>query len=52
MDYYDYVVVNDEVNLACEKIKAIVTAEHCRRERVAQMYKNFWRLSLDALSIN
>ncbi|ASS91610.1 MAG: guanylate kinase [Bacillaceae bacterium] len=41
MDYYDYVVVNDEVNLACEKIKAIVTAEHCRRERVAQMYKKF-----------
>ncbi|MFC0296311.1 guanylate kinase [Geobacillus jurassicus] len=39
MDEYDYVVENDEVELACERIKAIVTAEHCRRERVAERYK-------------
>ncbi|MGG3738726.1 guanylate kinase [Aeribacillus pallidus] len=39
MDLYDYVVVNDQVELACERIKAIVKAEHCRRERVAKMYK-------------
>ena len=39
MDAYDYVVENDEVELACERIKAIVTAEHCRRERVAERYK-------------
>ncbi|WP_461201976.1 guanylate kinase [Anoxybacillus sp. TBDG-1] len=39
MDAYDYVVENDQVELACERIKAIVTAEHCRRERVAQRYK-------------
>jgi guanylate kinase len=39
MDLYDYVVVNDQVELACERIKAIVKAEHCRRERVAKLYK-------------
>jgi len=39
MDAYDYVVENDEIELACERIKAIVTAEHCRRERVAERYK-------------
>ncbi|MFD1735761.1 guanylate kinase [Bacillus salitolerans] len=39
MDAYDYVVENDKVELACERIKAIVVAEHCRRERVAPRYK-------------
>ncbi|MBE2915263.1 guanylate kinase [Anoxybacillus flavithermus] len=39
MDAYDYVVENDQVKLACERIRAIVMAEHCRRERVAQRYK-------------
>ncbi|MBO1914835.1 guanylate kinase, partial [Microvirga sp. 3-52] len=34
MNLYDYVVENDEVQNACERINAIVTAEHCRRERV------------------
>ncbi|WP_053366140.1 guanylate kinase [Bacillus sp. FJAT-27245] len=38
MHLYDYVVENDQVELACERIKAIVTAEHCRRERVEQRY--------------
>ncbi len=39
MKLYDYVVVNDQVELACERIKSIVVAEHCRRERVEQIYK-------------
>ena len=39
MDAYDYVVENDDVLLACDRIKAIVTAEHCRRDRVAPRYK-------------
>ncbi|MBO9130215.1 guanylate kinase [Bacillus sp. 165] len=39
MDAYDYVVENDEVQLACERIKAIVVAEHCRRDRVSKYYK-------------
>ncbi|WML49319.1 guanylate kinase [Neobacillus sp. PS3-34] len=39
LDLYDYVVENDQVQLACERIKAIVTAEHCRRERIEYRYK-------------
>jgi guanylate kinase len=39
MDAYDYVVENDEVELACRRINAIVTAEHCKRERIARRYK-------------
>ncbi|WP_396129582.1 guanylate kinase [Exiguobacterium mexicanum] len=39
MDAYDYVVTNDEVDKAIDCIKAIVTAEHCKRERVASLYK-------------
>ncbi|MRX73346.1 guanylate kinase [Bacillus lacus] len=39
MDAYDYVVENDTVLHACERIKSIVTAEHCRRERVSPRYK-------------
>ncbi len=39
MEKYDYVVENDQVNLAVERIKAIVTAEHCKRERLIEKYK-------------
>ncbi|MFD0049250.1 guanylate kinase [Actinomycetes bacterium NPDC127524] len=39
MDLYDYVVENDQVELACNRINAIVIAEHCRRERVSLRYK-------------
>ncbi|WP_017727252.1 guanylate kinase [Halalkalibacterium ligniniphilum] len=39
MKKYDYVVENDEVHLAVERIKSIVTAEHCRRERLIEKYK-------------
>lgn len=39
MNLYDYVVENDEVQNACDRINAIVTAEHCRRERVEKVYK-------------
>ena len=33
MKEYDYVVVNDVVEAACERIEAIVTAEHCSVQR-------------------
>jgi guanylate kinase len=33
MDQYDYVVVNDYIDKACERIQAIITAEHLRKER-------------------
>ncbi|GIN61474.1 guanylate kinase [Robertmurraya siralis] len=39
MHLYDYVVENDKVENAVEKIKAIVIAEHLRRERVEPKYK-------------
>jgi guanylate kinase len=37
---YQYVVVNGEVNKAAEEIKAIITAEKCRVERIACGMKN------------
>lgn len=39
MDKYDYVVENDEVELAVERIKSIVTAENCRKDRLIHLYK-------------
>ncbi|ADH99196.1 guanylate kinase [Salisediminibacterium selenitireducens] len=39
MDKYDYVVENDEVELAVERIKAIVTAENCKKDRLIHLYK-------------
>ncbi|WP_066318347.1 guanylate kinase [Bacillus sp. FJAT-29814] len=39
MELYDYVVENDQVERACDRIKSIVTAEHCRRVRVEHRYK-------------
>jgi guanylate kinase len=35
---YDYIVENDDVERAVEKIYAIVQAEHCRSERVIDKY--------------
>lgn len=34
IENYDYVVINDEVDKACERIRAIVMAEHCRADRL------------------
>ena len=31
--HYDYAVVNDRIDSACDRIASIVTAEHCKRER-------------------
>lgn len=39
MDLYDYIVENDQVDLASERIMAIIKAEHCRRERIEHRYK-------------
>jgi len=39
MEHYDYVVVNDEVESACERIEAIVIAEHCKKERKVNQYR-------------
>ncbi len=39
MDAYDYVVVNDRVEHAVDRVKAIIKSEHLKRERVAKQYK-------------
>ena len=39
MNLYDYVVVNDEVELAKNRIQCIVEAEHLKRERVEAKYR-------------
>jgi len=36
---YDYVVVNDDVNQAVERVKAIIMSEHLKCERVEKQYK-------------
>ena len=33
MEHYDYVVVNDKIESACSRIKSIIVAEHCRKDR-------------------
>lgn len=39
MSEYDYVVVNDDVDVAVSKVKAIIKSEHCKRERIEKQYK-------------
>lgn len=39
MHAYDYVVVNDDVNQAVNRVKAIIQSEHLKRERVEKQYK-------------
>lgn len=39
MYLYDYVVENDEVHLAVERIKAIIKSEHLKRTRVEMKYR-------------
>ena len=34
LEKYDYAVVNDQIDCACSRIRSIITAEHCRRDRV------------------
>ncbi|MDR6551517.1 guanylate kinase [Paenibacillus qinlingensis] len=34
MEHYDYAIVNDHVDTACAKIQAILSAEHCKKDRM------------------
>jgi len=34
LNHYDYAVMNDEIEVACDKIRSIIIAENCRRERL------------------
>ncbi|MFX3618413.1 MAG: guanylate kinase [Sporolactobacillus sp.] len=40
MENYNYVVENDQVERACDRIESIVLAEHCRVDRLIEKYKN------------
>lgn len=37
---YNYIVVNDKVEKAVEKVKSIITAEKCRVDRIEEIYLN------------
>jgi len=39
MDNYDYVVVNDQVDHAVDKVESIIQSEHLKRERIEKQYK-------------
>ena len=39
MDYYDYIVINDQVDRAVKKIQSIIQSEHCRKDRLAKYLK-------------
>jgi guanylate kinase len=34
--WYDYIIINDELEKARERLKAIILAEHCRQERMTE----------------
>ncbi|MGG3494201.1 guanylate kinase, partial [Brevibacillus choshinensis] len=41
MDHYDYVVVNDVIESACDRIQSIITAEHLKKERQVHKYRKW-----------
>ena len=47
---YDYVVVNDEVDIAVDKIESIIKAEKCRVDRIEEIYLNLGISQLDLVS--
>lgn len=40
MDQYEYIVINEQIDEAAERIKAIIVAEKCKRERVMRQLKD------------
>src|SRR5699024_5897029 len=51
MSEYDYVVVNDDVDKAVEKVQAIIIGEHCKRERIEKQYKKIMEDDSNATTI-
>lgn len=41
MEHYDYAIVNDQVEAACHRIQAILTAEHCVKDRMVPTIKQW-----------
>ncbi|MBO1005227.1 guanylate kinase [Pseudogracilibacillus auburnensis] len=52
MSEYDYVVVNDDVDKAVEKVKAIIVSEHCKRDRIENQYKKILEDDTNVRTIN
>jgi guanylate kinase len=34
--WYDYIIINEDLEKAQEQLKAVILAEHCRRKRMAE----------------
>lgn len=49
---YDYVVVNDNVDEAVLKVKAIIASEHCKQERFSVEYKSILEEDIHVRTIN
>lgn len=41
LEQYDYAVVNDEIDCACMKVQSIITAEHCKKDRMMSTIKSW-----------
>jgi guanylate kinase len=41
LEHYDYAIVNDEVEIACQRIQSILIAERCRQVRVLHKIKKW-----------
>ncbi|GCL71278.1 guanylate kinase [Paenibacillus naphthalenovorans] len=41
IEHYDYAIINDQVELACSRIRSILTAEHCRKARMVSKIKHW-----------
>ncbi len=41
MEHYDYAVVNDVVDMACERVQSIIKAEHSKCERIVPALKSW-----------
>lgn len=41
MEHYDYAIVNDQVEGACDRIQSILAAEHCRKDRMLLKIKHW-----------
>lgn len=45
LNWYDYVIVNDEIDKGVDKLKSIITAEKCRVMRNRKWLDNLFRLN-------
>lgn len=52
MDAYNYIVVNDDVQIAVDKVKSIIESEHCRRDRIAKQYKQLLEADINVGTID